>query len=127
MEVLLKRKSIIVEYHPEGNYFYFNWIGYHNKDSIIATGKELLQEFVAKDSSKIINDNTMVKGPWQQAAEWTASEWFPAMEKAGLKKFAWIFSKDIFAELSAQKAMPDAGYVKSFDNPELAKEWILKD
>ncbi len=72
-----------------------------------------------------MNDNTQVTGPWQEAAEWTAKEWFPAMINAGLRHFAWIFSTNIFSELSAKKAMPASDIVKSFNSAKEAKEWLI--
>ncbi|MDJ1472284.1 hypothetical protein QNI19_05085 [Cytophagaceae bacterium DM2B3-1] len=74
--------------------------------------------------SKILNDNTEVKGPWNESAEWTATVWFPAMISAGLKHFAWIFSPNIFAELSAKKAIPSSDIIRSFGAYEDAKIWL---
>ena len=48
------------------------------------------------------------------------------MIKAGLKHFAWVFSRDIFAELSAKKAMPANDIVKSFNDLEDARKWLTK-
>ena len=124
MEVLLNTKKITVEYNAKENYFYCNWKGYQNKQSIMEIGEQILTLFAAKKCSKILNDNTMVSGPWHEAAEWTVTNWFPRMEKAGLRSFAWIFSKDIFAELSAQKAMPASDFVKSFNDIAEAKSWL---
>lgn len=126
MEILLETKKITVEYHAEENYFYFNWKGYQNKESIMEIGEQLLEILKSKRCSKVLNDNTLVSGPWHEAAEWTVTSWFPRMEKAGLRSFAWIFSKDIFAVLSAQKAMPSSEYVKSFDDKEKASQWLLE-
>jgi len=124
MELLLNTRKIAVEFYPEENYFYFNWKGFHNKASIIETGKEVLEIFKTRKCPNILNDNSKVKGPWNEAAEWTTTEWFPAMEKSGMKNFAWIFSQDIFAELSAKQAMPASESVKSFNNLDSAKEWL---
>ena len=51
--------------------------------------------------------------------------WFPDMIKAGLRHFAWVFSRDIFAELSAKKVMPANDIVKSFSDLEDAKKWLI--
>jgi hypothetical protein len=90
------------------------------------SGAVILDLFQQKKCSKVLNDNTEVTGPWQEAAEWTANVWFPDMISAGLKHFAWIFSPNIFAELSARKAMPSSNVVKSFGSYQDAYDWLIK-
>lgn len=126
MESLFKSKSIEISYDPTHKYLYCNWIGFQNKQSIMETGAVILDLFKKKGISKILNDNTKVTGPWQDAAEWTATVWFPDMINAGLLHFAWIFSENIFAELSAKKAMPANDIVKSFNSLSEARQWLIQ-
>lgn len=126
MESLFKAKNIEITYDPVNKYMYCNWIGFQNKQSIMATGAIILDLLKKKGTSKVLNDNTLVTGPWQEAAEWTATVWFPEMIKAGLLHFAWVFSQNIFAELSAKKAMPANDIVKSFNGLEEARQWLIK-
>lgn len=125
MESLFKAKNVEISYDPINKYMYCNWIGFQNKQSIMETGGIILDLFKKKKISKILNDNTRVTGPWQDSAEWTATVWFPEMIKAGLRHFAWIFSTNIFAELSAKKAMPANEIVKSFNSLEEARRWLI--
>jgi hypothetical protein len=126
MENLHKAKNLEVSFEPTHKYLYCNWLGFQNKESIMSSGKIILDLLKEKNCSKVLNDNTQVTGPWQEAAEWTATQWFPAMEKAGLKYFAWIFSSNIFAELSAKKAMPSSQIVKSFNSLNEARAWLME-
>jgi hypothetical protein len=125
MESLFKAKNIEISYDPTNRYIYCNWIGYQNKQSIMNTGAIILDLVKQKRVSKVLNDNTLVTGPWRDAAEWTATVWFPDMVKAGLKHFAWIFSKNLFSELSAKMAMPANDVVKSFNSLEEARQWLI--
>jgi hypothetical protein len=125
MESLFKAKNIEITYDPTHKYLYCNWIGFQNKQSIMNTGAIILDLLKQKGAAKVLNDNTLVTGPWQEAAEWTAQEWFPNMINAGLKYFAWIFSTNIFAELSAKKAMPATDMIKSFNSLEDARRWLI--
>jgi len=128
MEVLYKTKKVEAIYHPKENYFYFNWIGFQNKASLIENGTKLIDVFGSKmECAKILNDNSKVTGPWQDAADWVVTEWFPAMEKCGLKQFAWIFSNNIFAELSAKKVSlnVNSDIVRPFHSMNEAKIWLL--
>jgi len=130
MEVIFKSKKVEAIYHSEDNYFYYNWLGFQNKKSIIETATKLLETFEQQTSCfKVLNDNSQVTGPWQDSADWATTEWFPAMEKAGLKKFAWIFPSNIFAELSAKKVSSSlessSKYLKTFYSLNEAKVWLL--
>ncbi|MEO1051551.1 MAG: hypothetical protein AAFX87_13050 [Bacteroidota bacterium] len=125
-EVLLKQSNLEVEYDQENKLMYLNWVGFQNKEMIMESGGKILELFSSKsDCSRVLNDNRLVEGPWQDAAEWTQTVWFPQMMEAGLKYFAWIFSPNIFAELSAKQAMPEADGIKAFEGISPAKEWLL--
>lgn len=124
MEKLHKAKNIEILYDKENEYLYCDWIGFQNKESIMEAGKVILDFVKKKKYTKILNDNTKVTGPWQDAAEWTSTVWFPEMIKAGLQHFAWVFSSNIFAELSAKKAMPASDVIKSFLSVNDAKGWL---
>jgi len=126
METLFKAKNIEITYDTANKYLYCNWIGFQNKQSIMAAGGTILDLLKKKDVTKVLNDNTLVTGPWQEAAEWTSTVWFPDMIKAGLRHFAWVFSRNIFSELSAKKAMPANDIVKSFNELEEARQWLIK-
>lgn len=126
MESLFKAKNLEISYDSSNKYLYCNWMGFQNKQSIMACGATILDLLKKKGASKVLNDNTQVNGPWQDAAEWTATVWFPDMIKAGLRHFAWVFSRDIFSELSAKRAMPANDIVKSFNDLEEARKWLAK-
>ena len=125
MESLIKTKSIEISLDHKNKYMYCNWIGYQNTESIMASGKIILEELKKNGIAKVLNDNTLVTGPWNEAAEWTANVWFPNMVDAGLRHFSWIFSKNIFTELSAKKAMPGNDIVKSFKDFDEARKWLI--
>ena len=125
MQSLSKQKNLEISYDPENKYLYCNWLGFQNKESIMKSGFIILDLLKQKKVSKVLNDNSQVTGPWQEAAEWTATVWFPQMIESGLKHFAWIFSPNIFSELSAKKAMPSSGIVKSFNSYNDALSWLV--
>ena len=126
MELLMKEKNIEISYDAKNKYLYCNWIGFQNEESIMKSGGHILHFLKEKEASKVLNDNTKVTGPWQDAAKWTNTVWFPDMINNGLKFFAWIFSPNIFAQLSAKKAMPKSDSVRSFNSMEEAQTWLLK-
>jgi hypothetical protein len=124
LEMLHTERNIEIAYDRENGLLHCNWIGFQNKESIMKSGEKILECLMRKKVNKVLNDNTLVTGPWHEAAEWTVTNWFPRMEKAGLQHFAWIFSNNIFAELSAKKAMPSSKVVRSFADIKPAKDWL---
>jgi len=126
MESLYVEKNLEISFDPVHQFLYCNWIGFQNKELITEGGAVMLRLLKEKNCSKVLNDNRNVTGPWQEAAEWTSTVWFPSMLQAGLKNFAWIFSPNIFAELSAIKAMPAFDVVKTFNDYDQARDWIIQ-
>jgi PAS domain S-box-containing protein len=120
---------INIRYQPQGQYIDVNWKGYQNYDSVVK-GCTIMLDLMQKNScQKVLNDNTHVKGNWSEASDWGANTWFPAMAKAGLKKFAWIYSPSTFSRIAANVSLPsdyDAVQVAFFDDKKNAANWLLK-
>ncbi|MBC8032830.1 MAG: PAS domain-containing protein [Chitinophagaceae bacterium] len=82
-----------------------NWKGYQTFKTVQAGGAMIL-EFVRRHNvTKVVNDNREVLGSWSDAAEWAGKEWFPMMDEAGVRLFAWIQSPTTFSKLSAEKSV----------------------
>jgi len=124
-EILHRADNIEISFDPETRIMHCKWIGLQNKKGIMKSGAIILNLLKDKKITKILNDNTEVNGPWNDAAEWTAKNWFPEMIEAGLKYFAWIISRNIFAEISAKMAMPDTQIVMPCYSYEEAHRWLL--
>lgn len=125
---LLEQKNLVMEHAEEKNYVILRWVGFQTEEDIYRSGEKILEIFKKLDCSKIINDNREVRGPWNKASEWTQNVWFPQMiEDGGLKKFAWLFPENVFAELSATKAMPDNELIKKFQGFSAAENWLMED
>jgi signal transduction histidine kinase len=103
------------------------WKGFHNLESA-QRGCLRIQDMLIKNRvHKIFNDNAYVLGNWSEAVEWVAHEWFPAMEKAGLRYFAWIDSPSVFSQLSARKSvdmLPANITMRFFRDATSAEVWI---
>lgn len=120
---------INIHYKAQGHYMDVEWIGYQNYESVVK-GCEIMLNLMSKNNcSLVLNDNTLVKGNWSEAADWGAEVWFPAMAEAGLKKFAWIYSPSTFSRIAANKSLPseyDAVQVAFFDSKDTALQWLTK-
>lgn len=114
-------------YLPQKQLLDVNWIGYQNFDSVKKGCMIMLDLLKKNHCSKVLNDNTYVMGNWSEAADWGGEFWFPAMQEAGLKHFAWIYSPSTFSRMSAHKSIDiTMGKVTAqfFTDIEEARAWI---
>jgi hypothetical protein len=130
-EKLYTSKSVDIEFDEQGNFMYANWKGFQTVENVKFGCEKMLEFLKQKNISRVLNDNRLVTGPWQGAAEWGAREWFPRMFAAGLTHFAWIQSTSVFSQLSAEKALSETDEswktrgIRTFDDPELAHKWVM--
>ena len=66
------------------------WTGRQTRETVIDGCMKMYEFMRTLHRFDILNDNRHVIGDWSDASNWVGTEWFPLMEKAGLKKFAWI-------------------------------------
>lgn len=125
METLFAKSHIEITYAPDTQILYCNWKGYQTPENIANGGAVILDLIKQKKIKKILNDNSLVVGPWHHTADWTHNVWFPAVIEAGLKHFAWVLSDNVFASISAKRAMIPSPVIKSFKNYEQAHNWLL--
>lgn len=64
--------------------------------------------------------------------KWTDEHIFPRYVKAGVKKFAYIFSSDFISQLSIEQVMEEQkaqeGFqTRYFDSEDKAREWLMAD
>lgn len=104
-----------------------DWTGFQNLESVQQGCLRMLDMLQKNKVSKVLNSNIHVLGNWSEASDWGNNEWFPAMEKAGLRYFAWVYSPSVFSQLSAQKSIETLKGKISFsffNDLEAAEEWI---
>jgi PAS domain S-box-containing protein len=119
--------TITLAYNQEHNRIDADWTGFQNLESIQKGCLRILDMLEKNNVHKVLNNNIHVLGNWSEAADWSNTEWFPAMEKAGLQYFAWIYSPSVFSQLSAKKSVDTlTGKVtfQFFNDAESAIEWI---
>ncbi len=122
-----KNDALTIAYNEAAARLDVDWTGFQSLQTVQHGCLKMLDMLSRYKISKIINDNTHVKGTWSDAADWVGEVWFPMMEKAGLRQFAWIYSSAAFSQLSAQKAA-DVGYgnvlTRFFTDMTTAREWL---
>ncbi|MBL4678668.1 MAG: hypothetical protein JKY70_21100, partial [Mucilaginibacter sp.] len=121
-------ECIDIRYVPGEEFLDVNWLGYQNYDSVVQGCMMILDLMKVNNCSKILNNNSLVKGNWSEASDWGAAFWFPEMAKSGLKKFAWVYSPSTFSRIAADKSLPtnlDGVEIAFFDDQETALKWLI--
>lgn len=131
MEALYNSENIDIAYESSTRILLCNWKGPQTNQLIIESGNVILKLFKKnqKDGcTSVLNDNTLKTGPWQDSIPYVVNEWFPLMIEAGLKHFAWVFSRDFFTELTARQILLQirtVHVVKPFLSRDEAYSWLL--
>lgn len=122
-----KSNYIEIYYDAANHWLEANWLGYQNLESV-KKGCMILMDMMKKNGCrKVLNDNTYVLGNWSEASDWGATYWFPAMQKAGLQYFAWIYSASTFSRMAAHKSvdiMLGSITAQFFTEKEAAVQWL---
>ncbi|MCD9015217.1 hypothetical protein [Parachryseolinea silvisoli] len=124
MELLSTNDHLTISYERDTKILICKWHNHQSVESIRYNGALILEAFKHHGASKVLNDNLDVEGQWEGAIDWTIHHWFPAMTNAGLKHFAWVLSKDIFARVSAKRAGEQFDSVRFFRSYRYAHDWL---
>ncbi|MHA4896602.1 ATP-binding protein [Pedobacter sp. PWIIR3] len=120
-------EHITINYNRTALALEVDWTGYQDIETVKNGGLVMLEMLKENNCTKVLNDNTNVLGSWSEAADWAGKEWFPMMERAGLKYFAWVYSPSMFSRLAANRSVDIAmGNVVTqfFTDTTVARQWL---
>ena len=120
--------TITIAFNNDSKCLDVDWIGYQDFATVKAGGMVMLEMLKKNGCQKVLNDNRNVLGTWSEASDWAASVWFPLMELAGLKYFAWILPDSAFSQLSAKKSVDERNgniKIQFFSDDTEAIIWLL--
>ncbi|MDF3077924.1 MAG: hypothetical protein K0S09_1813 [Sphingobacteriaceae bacterium] len=126
-ESYYKDDLITIQVNKEKGWIEADWTGFQNLESVKNGCLEIHKLLKLNRCTKVLNDNTHVLGNWSEAVDWGQEVWFPMMEQAGTKHFAWIYSPSTFSQLSAEKSVElMQGDIKTrlFNNRDEAIAWL---
>jgi hypothetical protein len=125
--LLLYTSDNIDIFHEQADgWLYADWKGYQSVDMVKAGCEQMLRQLNTLKLSRVLNDNTHVSGIWVGAAAWVAGDWFPRMQQAGLRHFAWVRSPSRLSHISTTTALEQAppGAAVLFDDLSSAAAWL---
>jgi hypothetical protein len=130
LTTLYQEDFLDIAYDPATLLLYADWKGYQSVDAVKRGCERMLALMVQYDAYRVLNDNTHVKGIWIGAAEWAATNWFPRMKQAGMKRFAWVYSPSRFSRVSTDTTLSlvnaEATGIKMFNDKIEAVAWLYR-
>lgn len=126
-QLLIAQPHITIHYDIIEDILYSDWTGDQTKESVMDGCELMLLQLKLNRCAKVLNDNTHVTSIWDDASEWVAVDWFPRMHQAGCRLFAWVYSPNVFSQLSADKTLQYGikGVVTTtFSNKDNAEAWL---
>ncbi|TGE21468.1 STAS/SEC14 domain-containing protein [Hymenobacter aquaticus] len=118
---------LTIDYVASHNWVYNNWVGYQTHAGIVDGANACLTHIARHRCPYLLNDNSLVIGPWDHAVEWIAQDWTPRAIAAGLTHFAHVVSPESFAALSAQAMHTSIGanfQMRIFGDLPEAQAWL---
>ena len=126
-EDFYKNSSLTIVYNEAAHRLDVDWTGFQDLKTVQHGCLKMFEMLNRHKVTNVLNDNSHVLGTWSDASDWVGEVWFPMMEKAGLRQFAWIYSPAAFSQLSAQKAA-DVAYgtvlTRFFTDIKVARDWL---
>jgi hypothetical protein len=126
MRLLAQTPCLRVQYDDQQQWLYAQWYG-ELHETVVKEGCALLLEHQrAQQTSKLLNDNSLIKRPWAEGISWGAREWLPAMAKAGLHYLAWVYSPHLLSRMVFDQSQLDVVFpmAAAFDDVAQAVEWL---
>lgn len=118
---------ISVEY-DSAHYIYANWKGYVDIHQVKDGTKRILDAIIHYQCDCLLNDNRELFGSWTQAIRAIERDSLPLMLSAGLKKIAFIYSRDASARYSVDRFLEvnDEYVGQTFEDFRLAENWLTE-
>ncbi|WP_303311254.1 hypothetical protein [Hymenobacter sp. BT730] len=125
--ILYDVPSLTIAYDYTDEWLYLDWQGNLTDEEVMKGALKLLELLRQERCTKVLNDNTHLTGLWADAARWGGEVFFPQLQEAGCRYFAWVHSPERYSQLSAQLAIQHtaAGIVfLTFQSLPTAAEWL---
>lgn len=128
LDELFSEEFITISHDAAEGWLHVDWKGYQTVGTVQRGCERILELMVEHGVGRVLNDNTRVVGIWSGAAGWLAADWFPRMNAAGLRCFAWVYSPSRFSQVSTDATLaqmdPGAAGVAVFQDVDAAREWL---
>lgn len=120
-------ETYLKTFRDDKGYIYVAWLGYLTLDQI-KNGCELILSLVQSSHSHLMMvDHRSMNGTWSQSLKWLDTNFMPRLLDAGIKKIAFIYSKDPATQYSLNRFLElnDEYQAQVFTNQKTAESWLM--
>ena len=120
-------ETYLKTFHDSKGFIYVAWLGYLTVDQI-KNGCELILTLVQESETHLMMvDHRSMNGTWSQSLKWLETNFMPRLLNAGIKKIAFIYSKDPATQYSLNRFLElnDEYQAQVFTNKKAAESWLL--
>lgn len=118
-----------LSFDETGDFLHADWKGFLTMESVKEGCMTIIHLLKEKGAVKILNSNIHVLGTWTETSEWMGKEWFPMLEEAGCRHFAWVYSNNTFGRLPVNKSMElisSSVQTKLFKDKNKGIDWLRR-
>lgn len=121
------RETYLKTFYDEKGYLYVGWFGYLTLDQIKSGCEMVLSLVQSSRAPMMIVDHRLMRGTWSQSLKWLDTNFMPRLLDAGVKKIAFIYSKDPATQYSLNRFLElnDEYQAQVFSNQKTAESWLL--
>ncbi|GAB2478704.1 hypothetical protein GCM10011375_18280 [Hymenobacter qilianensis] len=126
LEILLDTPSICIAHDHCNQWLYVDWKGEQNESSIWVGRQQLVEWLRRTKCQKMLNDNSNLEGPWQEASQWLDEAFFQTLADAGLHYLAWVYSPNYLSRSVIDDALSciSKPMIVSFEDVASAYTWL---
>jgi len=128
--VVLENEFVYLWYHPEARIVHHQFRKFMWGEPFREVLNEGLKVFMREGATKWLSDDRQNSALSKADTEWSMSDWFPRVIKAGWKHWAIVLPQNVIGQMNMARIIStysEKGItVGVFDNPGPAFEWLKR-
>lgn len=126
---LLKEQFVDIYFDQSNNVIVAKWIGFLRPDDV-RLGCNFMTKYIKDNYLKHhLSDHRQLKVLSKEVQDYLTREWFPQVEKVGLRKVGAVVADDVFAAATVNKVNKEASIgnlqINMFNSEPDCIKWLL--
>ncbi|MEO9803362.1 MAG: hypothetical protein ABJF04_08955 [Reichenbachiella sp.] len=128
--LVFDKKHCKIEMDESNGILYTKWSGFIQLDQA-KEGSEFMTKYIKENGVKLhLSDHLDLKVVTEELKDYLTKEWFPAVERVGLRKVSALVSKNIYTRSSVDdiNSRVQLGNltIENFNTVKDCEDWLLK-
>lgn len=126
---LMKAPYVDISIDNSNNVIIAKWIGFLKPEDVKAGCAFMTKQIKEKSLSTHLSDHRELKVLSKEVQDYLTKEWFPEVEKIGLRKVGAVVAEDVFAAATVSKVNKEAQVgklsINMFNSETECVKWLL--